>query len=128
MTSHHDQVSITTQEQATGHEPKWRSLVWRGGRTVATDVPYDRITRELDADPDTQAWWFLPRDAAAVDKTTIAVNETTRAVEALPGRLAELIQSAYAASTQQYGGEEGAAGVMLAAAGGGNSSSGIPSL
>jgi len=78
-------VSITTKEQTTGQQPTGRSLVWRGGRTVAADVPYDRIADELDADPDTKAWWFLPRDAAAVDKTADLLGLDLYAVEDVVG-------------------------------------------
>src|SRR6476619_2435993 len=56
-------------------------MVWRGGRTIATDVPYDRIAHELDADPDTRAWWFLPRDAAAVDRTADMLGLDSYAVD-----------------------------------------------
>jgi magnesium transporter len=85
MTRHHDQVSITTHEQTTDQEPKWRSFVWRGGRTVATDLPFDRIAQELDADLDTRAWWFLPRDAGAVDKTADLLGLDLYAVEDVVG-------------------------------------------
>lgn len=62
-------MSITSQEQITrpGRQP--RSVLWRGDRTVASDLPVDRIADELADDPDTRAWWCLPRDAAALAET-----------------------------------------------------------
>jgi len=45
------------------------------------DVPYQRIADELEADPDTRAWWFLPRDAAAVDQTADLLGLDSYAVD-----------------------------------------------
>ena len=62
-------MSTTTHEEIIhpGRDP--RSVIWRHGRTVASDLPADRIATELTDDPDLQAWWCLPRDRDALAAT-----------------------------------------------------------
>jgi magnesium transporter len=61
-------MTITDEQVARSGHPS-RSVIWRGGRTVGTDLPPARIASELTHDDDTRAWWLLPRNADALTET-----------------------------------------------------------
>ena len=62
-------MSVTTHERITGSGRPPRSVLWQGGRTLASDLAADRIADEIARNPDAKGWWCLPRDAAALGRT-----------------------------------------------------------
>ena len=68
-----------------GTERPPRSLLWRGAEIVGTDLSADRIAAALADDPELKAWWFLPRDAAAIDGTAELLGLDRLAVDDVLG-------------------------------------------
>jgi len=62
-------MTATAHEQKASAGHPTRSVVWRAGRTVGTDLSADRITAEFGTDDSVRAWWLLPRDADALTDT-----------------------------------------------------------
>ncbi|MGS0686256.1 CorA family divalent cation transporter [Nakamurella sp. GG22] len=78
-------MTITSPAQVSGTDRPLRSVLWRGDRTVATDLPADRIATELAGDPEIKAWWFLPREAAALAGTATLMGLDRLAVDDVLG-------------------------------------------
>ena len=74
-------MSVTTHERISRSAKPPRSVLWLGGRTVASDLSPDRIADELAKNPDAKAWWCLPRDAAAVAGTAELLGLDQFAIE-----------------------------------------------
>jgi magnesium transporter len=73
-------VTSTVPHQLTG---SWsvRSRVWQGGETVAADVPVAEIIERLDRDPESRAWWWVPRTREALAETARLFRLDAYAVE-----------------------------------------------
>jgi len=61
-------MTVTDEQVARSGHPV-RSVVWRGGRTVGTDLSPAQIAADFSRDDQVQAWWLLPREAAALTDT-----------------------------------------------------------
>jgi len=77
-------MTVTTQE-ITRPSPVPRSMLWRGGRTVAADLSADQIAKELADDPEVRAWWCLPRDVSALAGTAELLGLDQFAVDDVVG-------------------------------------------
>ncbi len=67
-----DRVSSTTtpvpaDRRTAGWTP--RSRVWRGTETVVADVPVSELSDRLAQDPNSRAWWWVPRHRSALAET-----------------------------------------------------------
>ena len=78
-------MSVTEHEPITHPGRRPRSLVWRGGQTVATDVPAERIAAELADDPTARAWWCLPRETVALADTAEMLGLDSFAIDDVLG-------------------------------------------
>ncbi|MET0863498.1 MAG: CorA family divalent cation transporter [Nakamurella sp.] len=62
-------MTATAHAQLAQRGHPTRSVIWRGGHTVGTDLPPDQIAAEFERDDAIRAWWLLPRDADALADT-----------------------------------------------------------
>jgi magnesium transporter len=78
-------VSVTTEQLITRQDRRPRSVVWSGGRTVATGWPANRIADELGQNPDLRAWWCVPRNASALAGTAELLDLDSFAIDDVIG-------------------------------------------
>ena len=76
---------MTSQQELVRIGPSTRSQVWRGDRTVASNVSIEQIADHLDADHDIRAWWCVSRTAEAMSRTADLLGLDAFAVDDVIG-------------------------------------------